>query len=131
MKKYSDIKKEFTFPDPILPIWKYFAYKDGKVIGEFDSEKEAKQFANIVEKVLINKAEAKQHAEQVSNINSQIYDIWYTALREEYSDLSDDQFNICYDMAYDRGHSCGHDEVANYMIDVHEWAVKLIQTVKS
>lgn len=53
---------------------------------------------------------------------SKAQDLFYKSLREEYSTLSDSLFQICYSEAYDRGHSAGYDEVANYMHSVVSFA---------
>jgi hypothetical protein len=51
-------------------------------------------------------------------------------LREQYADLPVAVFNLCYSQAYDRGHSSGYDEVANYMIDIVYFAQKIIEASK-
>ncbi len=56
--------------------------------------------------------------------------IWKEKLRGEHSDLNDATFNACYSKAYEDGHSAGYSEVRNCMIDIADFAEKIIAANK-
>ena len=54
------------------------------------------------------------------------FDLWYADLREEYSRLNDEVFNLCYDQAC-RGCPAGYDGVESHMQDIVRFAEKIIK----
>ena len=133
MKYFSYYMQEAGVPErSSKPESKYVwhAYKNGSLVYTSEvsrEDAEAQGKTKIVEKVLQNEEEInawKQLYEETSNKAS---DLWYADLREEYSYLNDAVFNLCYDYAYERGHSAGHDEVAYYMVDAVSFAEKIIK----
>lgn len=56
--------------------------------------------------------------------------IWKEKLREEYPNLNDATFLECYVKAFDDGHSAGYGEVRNCMIDIADFAEKIIAANK-
>jgi hypothetical protein len=107
--------------DPPSPKHSYYAYKNG-TCSIFETEKAAKQFSHIIEKVRVNKEETTQYWDTCTKISELAENIWYKALEESYEELSPEMFVACYGEAYDRGHSAGWDEVAYYMDDVVSFA---------
>lgn len=112
---------------PVPPLVKVvYAYADGKV-EQFDNEFEAKHFSNNIEVKWIDTPERIDAIASHRLVNETAFNIWYKSLRDYWRDLSDDLFNICYNEAYDRGHSYGYDEVASYMHDVVSFAKKVLK----
>lgn len=108
---------------------KYVAYKNGSA-NHFDDKKEALACSTLVERLVTNEDDVRKNREELRRLNRAAFDIWYESLREEYSYFSDAVFNLVYDMANERGHSSGYDEVANCMIDVAVFAEKIIAATK-
>lgn len=48
-------------------------------------------------------------------------------LRAQYSDISDDLYEIIYNAAYDRGHSYGLEEVACFLPIYYDMAKKILE----
>jgi len=133
MKKYSLYIQEAGVPDySSKPKSKYVwhAYKNGSLVytsevSREDAEKQGK--TKLVEQVLQNGEEINAWNQLYKEASNKAFDLWYADLREEYSSLVDEVFNLCYDQAWDRGHSAGYDEVESYMRDVVRFAEKIIR----
>jgi len=104
----------------------YYAYRNG-TCSIFDNEKEAKRFSCLIEKKMINSDEVEQYWDTKRIIEIEAFTIWYESLREEWSELSNELFKVCYGEAELRGHSSGCDEVANCMYDVVEFAQRVLK----
>ncbi len=133
MNKYDVYKKAQTNtvgPEPKYPLQSdysvFYAYKGGKVIGQFSTESEAKAHSDIVEKVVDTKAYKKEQ-NKYTKWNQDVFDMWFHDLRNLYSNLNDNTFNLIYTEAYVRGHSAGHDEVASYMAGYADMAERIIK----
>jgi hypothetical protein len=114
-------------PDPgecPAPVYLWHAYKQGKLVGTALTQAQCWNFYNthVTERVCINQDAIDHWLKQKRDHQQLVTGIWYNALREEYSDLSPELFALCYDKAYDQGHSSGYDEVAAYMQDTVEFA---------
>jgi len=90
----------------------FYAYKSGNV-REFDNEKDARNYSDLVEKHSLNKEEIAAFKEIQRDKEQQANEYFLFKMREEYSDLSEELFNIIYGHAYDEGHGCGYDEILN------------------
>lgn len=92
----------------------YNAYKDG-MCKEFSTRDEAEKFSKLIEKKVsnIDLYDAKKAAYE--EFYSLVYSEWHAGVREYFSELPDEQFNILYSEAYEDGHSAGYDEVFMYM----------------
>lgn len=84
----------------------------------------------LVEEIKGDETEANKWKEAREKVYTKANKIWYNNLRSEYSYLSNEVFKICYNKAYDDGHSYGYDEVANYMIDYVYFAEQIIDAMK-
>lgn len=132
MRSVNDVTKslgyDFDKACPIQSIKIVYAYKNGTV-KKFDNITDAKKFSSITEVVDDPKSKARWTAwwkirlEQQAHVN----DILEKELRLEYSHLSDQVYNLCYDEAYDRGHSGGFDEVAAIMESVVAFAEDIMK----
>lgn len=100
------------------PIFKYFAYKSG-VAKEFDTRKEAVAFSNIVESVLVNQIERDSFGKKQADGEVAAVELWLKELRADYPELTDKQFGIIYDKAYEDGHPAGYDEVGLHFQDLY------------
>ena len=120
MRTYNQIAEslgyDFTIRCPYVIEWTYFAYKGGKAI-EFYSMSEAKAHSKNAEKV--ENVESKKLRDVWYSLRSEqeheVYNVWHLELRTEYTDLSEKLFNVCFDKAWDEGHSNGCDEVTIHM----------------
>jgi hypothetical protein len=116
--------------EPVQRILKWVAYKNGAVVGQsYVSREDAeKQFKTLItEKIVENQDAVDQYHKALSSVDQRASEIWYASLRNEYPDLSTEVFNLCYEQAYSDGHAYGHDEVANCMISVVEFAEKILK----
>lgn len=133
MKRYSVYIQEAGVPDySSKPESKYVwhAYKNGSLVytsevSREDAEEQGK--TKIVEKVLQNEEEINAWKLLYKEASNKAFDLWYADLREEYSGLNSEVFALCYDQAWDRGHSAGHDDVVSYMQDIVIFAEKIIR----
>lgn len=128
--KWGDACKEAglnTLPEVPQQTLVVFAYKDGEV-KQFDTIKEAQKFSSNMERKWVSTTERDEIINQRNEAIEEAFKIWYAHLRNYWEQLSDEMFAACYEEAYRRGHSYGHDEVANYMYDVVDFA-KLIKSV--
>lgn len=114
---------------PIEPITIWYAYKEGEV-KEFYTHEEAKKFSKNVESKVINKASISNWWDNRKHLESAATAVWFSALKEEYLSptFSKELFDLCYNEAYDRGHSAGYDEVAGYMDSIVDFAIKVRET---
>lgn len=112
-------------PPPQLYFW--YAYRGGKCVGTADSKEEAEKLSPLVERVFFNEAEVMAWRKARDKACALAVDNWYAALRAQHADVSDKMFELCYSEAYDRAHSGGHDEVAETLKDVIEFARKLLK----
>ena len=133
MKKYSDYMQEAgvpTYSSKPESEYVWHAYKNGSLVytsevSREDAEKQGK--TKLVEQVLQNGEEINAWNQLYKETSAKAFELWYADLREEYSNLVDEVFNLCYDQAWDRGHSAGYDEVASYMQDIVIFAEKIIR----
>ena len=100
------------------PIFKYFAYKAGKAF-EFKTMKEALAFSKNVEKAMANQDEIDVFRNRQREGEASAVDLWMKELRADYPELTDKQFGIIYDKAYEDGHSAGYDEVGLHFQDLY------------
>ena len=106
-------------------VYRYFAYKDGQAF-ECSSKAEAQKINHIIEYILINKDEIDHYTQKRNALLSMAIQLWEKNLREEYADIPDDVYNLCYEKAYDRSHAYGYDEVASTLEDTIAFACKLL-----
>ena len=100
------------------PIFIYFAYKSG-VAKEFDTRKEAEAFSNNVERVIVNQSERDSFGKKQAVGEAVAAQLWMKELRADYPELTDKQFGVIYDKAYEDGHSAGYDEVGLHFQDLY------------
>ena len=100
------------------PIFKYFAYKSGKA-HEFKTMKEAHAFSDLVEHTVANKDEIQAFQDKQTKGETAAAELWLKELRDDYPELTDKQFGIIYDKAYEDGHSAGYDEVGLHFQDLY------------
>lgn len=55
----------------------------------------------------------------------EVKDAFFTELRQQFGDVVDSVYNKCLSRAWDKGHSYGYDEVANYLEDEIEYLQEL------
>lgn len=129
MIKFEDACKQVGYDrtaDRPQTVYKYYAYKDGKA-REFDTRQEAQAFSNLVEYTVANKDEI--HAFQDKQTEGEIAaaELWLKELRDDYPELTDKQFGIIYDKAYEDGHSTGYDEVGLHLQDLYYFCMNFVK----
>jgi len=129
VRTYNQIKEEVGYvasPGP-APNYVWYAYKEGVVLGQYPTAEEAKKHSKVVDKVQTNKAECDEHYNRTITLSRKVNEIFDKELREEYSDLSDKVYALCYSEAWDRGHAWGLDEVASIMQGVINFAESILK----
>ena len=105
-------------------VW--FGYKSGQA-QQFDSPEKANLFSSNVERVCINQNEISAFWDAQVELEQKASEIFHQALREKYANLPQSIYRLVYNAAYDRGHHAGYDEIANYMIELIEFAESIIE----
>ena len=108
------------------PIFKYFAYKAGKA-HEFDAMKEALAFSKNVERALTNQDEIDVFRNRQREGEASAAELWMKELRADYPELTDKQFGVIYDKAYENGHSAGYDEVGRHFQDLYHFCMNFVK----
>ena len=128
MLTYKDYENKFNKPDVTKNKYRYFAYKNGEV-REFDTLEHALMFSSNIEKFHCNKEEMDTYSQAIREYSNNVYNAWLLDLREEYSELSDEQFKLCFDFdfAFNTSYTCNYDEGVSYMEDVVMLAKKLLK----
>jgi hypothetical protein len=127
MTPHSKILEDLG-PQPEYPqkTFGFRAYKDG-VCREFPDRKSAEQFSKLVEKFQTNVEYYDSWMAEYSNYHNQVSDRWHSEARAEFDELSDAQYNVLYNKAYEDGHSSGYDEIFSYMEDYATFYSDMVQ----
>lgn len=114
----------------IPPVAKisWFGYKDGKVFGPF--AKRPTQY-KLVEKIVENKKEIEEFKKNEEKIYSNAVKEWKNDLCSMYNYIPKEILYLCYQKAYDEGHSSGFDEIENCMSDIVYFANSIIEKYKN
>ena len=107
-----------------------YAYKKGEA-REFTDRKEALKFSDVVEVVWRSSPERDEIIAQRTAAENKADELWSTKLREYWQELDDALYSVCYNEAYERGHSAGHDEIACYMHDTVAFAKRVLEVTKN
>lgn len=132
-KEYLQAENVLDYSTRPIPEYVWIAYKNGEVVyRSLLSREDAEKRGNtkVVEKVCVNKADIDAWDEVQKQTTYRAETKWYEDLLEEYSFLNLTVFNLCYAEAYDRGHSSGHDEIANCMDNMADFAEKILAASK-
>lgn len=116
-----------TINSPIAKF-KYYGYKDGKAI-ECETLTESKKY-HYNDYVITNKEEIDSFWDARRKLEQKASNIFLDNLRQIYSDIPDDLYNLCFDEASDRGHSSGYDTVAEYLQHYVNFALNAIAISK-
>jgi hypothetical protein len=129
MRSIKAIQEELAPQPEVIPkISKWRAYKDGN-FQIFNSSEEAHGFSKLVERYVDNQDEYDFSKKNFDGWWSRVYAKWDAELRHEFDYLSDKIYAICYNEAYDRGHSAGYDEVASYMINASNFVEEIVHAL--
>lgn len=124
-----DLAGFFKNDTPPTTSYQYYGYSAGKVHGPFQSKEEAAVFPHH-EKVVVNADAIESFWKQRRSLESEAARLFHSCLRQEYAELSDEAYNLCYAKAYEDGHSSGYDEVANYLAEYASFAARLYAAAK-
>jgi len=108
-------------------VYKYYAYKDGKAY-EFGTRQEAHAFSNLVEHTVANKDEIRAFQDKQTEAEIAAVELWLKELRADYPELTDKQFGVIYDKAYEDGHSAGYDEVGLHFQDLYYFCMNFVKS---
>lgn len=129
MKNYQACCDEVGYDrswNPPEKQYTYYAYLNG-TCTQFSNESEAKKFSRLHERKVTNQDEVDSYFEERTRLAKLVFDLWYSGLREEYSDLSDEMFSLIYGQAYEDGHSSGYDSVYAYFVDIYHFTLEVIK----
>lgn len=135
MKSYSYYEDKYEHdykPLVCRKYLRYYYYDNGDLIAtqEIASKlvPKLKQYKDCVtQEKCVNEDEIVEIIKHNESVDELIYNEWYTDLRNEYSELNDVTFKLCYDYAYDQGHSYGCNEVTNCMVAVVEFVTEILK----
>lgn len=139
MKMYSDfyneVANELGFDESKIPKrnTEFVAYenaqavRDNKILG-----KDANQYflqrkypKAIIEEVG-DLTEYNNYWETRKLIEREAQLRWFDYLKTYYNTVNEKTFDLCYDMAYERGHSGSYSEVQNFLSDYIAFALDII-----
>ena len=126
MRSFNEICKSINFSHretcPFVdPAPTYNAYKNGQCTNFADRE-QANKFSKLIETVFVKNPDREKWFEEARIQEGRAIEIFHNDLREEYSDVPDEIYDLCYSKAYDRGHHAGFDEVASYLNETIDFA---------
>ena len=129
MIKFEDACKQVGYDRSVKRpqnVYKYYAYKDGKAY-EFATRQEAHAFSDLVERTVANKDEIQAFQDKQTKGETAAAELWLKELRDDYPELTDKQFGIIYDKAYEDGHSAGYDEVGLHFQDLYYFCMNFVK----
>lgn len=135
MKTWNECCKEVGFDPrdsaPPITIYQWFAYKAG-VAYECVDEVSAKSLSKNYERVQTkaSKEVVDAYWAKRTELQEKAFAVWEVELNREFSHLSIKVFELCYNRAYEDGHSDGHDSVYEKMDSYVDFAEEVMKAVK-
>lgn len=121
---YAKILANYPEIKTIKKEYKWYYYKGGKSFGPFDSKPDEK----LVEKICINEDKVQENRQQHQKRSKLLFKEYYTQLFNYYNhNLNEEQFDLCYNMAYHESHAYGYHEVENKLSDIIDFATSLLK----
>lgn len=114
----------------INPEYEYYYLKNGISHGPFKSRDNIPKSVSSIEKVWVNEKEYNEAKKEVNDEYNNAINKWYKDLREEWKELSDVTFGLCYNFSYEKHHSYGFDEISNGLYDIIHFAQEIISANK-
>lgn len=130
-KRLQEIEQ--SIKDIPTAVYAYYVYKSGKVETFSDeglAAKRAKDINGNLEEAVINEEEILQYKNNYRSNVGNIQREFLKELRESYSEFNDATYDLIFNLAYEKGHSCGYDEVAGYVSDFANFASSIIKANK-
>lgn len=135
MKSFSEIRVEVGYdPNATCPIdaqvvW--YAYKNGEA-KQFATQQLAMQYSKNIEKGELNVDVIDAWESSQRELKQKAINAWCDTLMDEYkNEVPVKVFNICYNRAYNHGHSYGYDTVAEYLDEEVDFAKQIISIVNN
>lgn len=108
------------------PVVEYLAYKKGEM-RRFNTEKEAKEFSHLVERVATNADEINTYWTQLRILEHKGVNLFVERVRADLAfDMAKKLWELCWSAAYEKSHSYGYDEVAQSARHYVDFANKVI-----
>lgn len=132
-KFFKDCCKEVDL-DPVINVpdqeIMWYAYDNGKVI-KCDTQKEAKKY-KLYEKVLDTDSKERVTAywKDRSDKEAKAAEIFRASIREDYPEMSNEMFELCYRGAFDTKKSADYEEIPDLVKYFAMFAHKAINTSK-
>lgn len=133
-KSYVECCTEVGFTvsktEPPEQIKQWFAYVDGKSI-HCPNQAEAKKY-KLHECVFdpVSKQEIVKYWDDRRILEVKAQEMFVKSLREDYPEIKQPVFDLCYQEAYKRNHSSGLDSVADELSDVIDFVTSAIKLSK-
>ena len=116
---------------PPEPIVEYLAYKNGE-IRRYYHYSEAKEFSDLMKRIVTNKEEIDAYWIAVRTLNSKAADVFEKAVKEDLAPtMSNELWYLCWNAAYDKSHSDGYDNVAQSAQNFVEFAEKTVAIINN
>lgn len=138
-KFYDEVAEKHNFVEGDIPEknTEFVAYasvqdvRENNILAKSKNryELQRKHSKSIIEEIGDN-TEYDNYWKKRATIESEAFAQWFNYLRSEYNHVNEETFDICYSMAYDRGHSFGYNEVQNHLHDYIDFAEKIIHANK-
>lgn len=118
---FHDFRSQIQFPKTVVPQYGWWGYRRGES-KLCNSHFEAVNFSDAgVERVFINEVEYNEFYKQHTDCLAQTFKLWFNWLRTEYAYLSDNQWQLCYNLA---SKDCDeYDLIAEKLEDVVKFAI--------
>lgn len=121
---YDSYLKKWDVENPPKPRKIYFAYANGKVLGQYDTYEKAKFLSNTVDWKF---DDSYTEEKQAWDARFKEMDLtWRKDLRAQYTWFPDDTYNIIFARAWEEGHHAGWHEVQQQLSDLSDFAEKIL-----
>lgn len=139
-KFYDEVAKKHNFVESAIPEknTEFVAYasvqdvRENNILAKSKNrhELQRKHPKAIIEEVGDN-SDYDNYWKTGNLVQAESLEEWLNYLRSEYNHVNEETFDVCYSMAYDRGHSYGYNEVQSHLSDYISFAERIIQANKS
>lgn len=129
--RYRQIYSELLNSLPVMPNEQvvYYSYKGG-LATQHKSESEARRASNLVEKVVMNKAEIEAAKSLRNNLDIEARNQLISEFQQQYPELPEKVFDLTLTEANSE-YSVSHSEFVNYFEMLLDFASEIVATMES